>query len=163
MIPSHYHEQVEGPIRGLRLPSIVWNKLRDENITTFDQLKAAAHQLNQIFGIGPKMAQVIRDEIARVAASEDQRNLPVSAVEDVRRALKPLIDREVVMMVHDGSYGATEGVSSPQERPCVAVAIEDDTPERYRGEAEALVQKEGIDVDLHLKCYALHVRPREFA
>ncbi len=72
MISSHYHEHVEGPIRGLRLPSVVWNKLQDENITTFDQLKAAAHRLDQIFGIGPKMARVIQDEIARVAASEQK-------------------------------------------------------------------------------------------
>ena len=61
---------MEGPIRGLRLPSAVWNKLLDENIRTFDQLKAAAHEVEQIFGIGPKMAQAIRDEIARVGASQ---------------------------------------------------------------------------------------------
>jgi len=50
---------------------MVWNKLQHENITTFGQLKAAAHQLDQIFGIGPKMAQVIRDEITRVSASKE--------------------------------------------------------------------------------------------
>ena len=72
MIPGHYHERVEGQIRGLRLPFMAWNKLQDENIRTFDQLKAAAHQLEQITGIGRKMARVIRDEIARVAASKEQ-------------------------------------------------------------------------------------------
>ena len=72
MISSHYHERVEGPIRGLRLPTTVWNKLQDENIRSFDQLKAAAHEIEQIFGIGPKMAQVIRDEIARITASKEQ-------------------------------------------------------------------------------------------
>jgi hypothetical protein len=72
VIPSHYHEQVEGPIRGLRLPSMAWNKLQDENIRTFDQLRAAAHRLDQIFGIGPKMPQVIQDEITHVAASKEQ-------------------------------------------------------------------------------------------
>ncbi len=72
VISSHYHERVEGPIRGLRLPSTVWNKLQDENIRTFDQLKAKAHQIDQIFGIGPKMAQVIRDEITRVATSKEK-------------------------------------------------------------------------------------------
>ena len=66
---------MEGPIKGLRLPSAVWNKLQDENIRTFDQLKAAAHQLDQIFGIGPKMARVIRDEIARIAAFEEKQPL----------------------------------------------------------------------------------------
>jgi hypothetical protein len=75
VISSHYHERVEGPIRGLRLPSMAWNKLQDENIRTFDQLKAAAHRLDQIFGIGPKMAQVIRDEITRVAASKEKQPL----------------------------------------------------------------------------------------
>ena len=78
----------------------------------------------------------------------------MSAVEDVRRALKPLIDREVVMMVHNCSFAMTEGAPNFQERLRIAVAIDDDAPERYRGEAEALVQKEGIDVDLHLKGYA---------
>ena len=68
---SNYPELWEGPIRGLRLPFTAWNRLLAEGITTFEQLKAAAHQLEQINGIGPKMARVIRDEIARAAASNE--------------------------------------------------------------------------------------------
>jgi predicted flap endonuclease-1-like 5' DNA nuclease len=71
-MPSHFHERWEGSIRGLRLPIVVWNSLRDEGITTLDQLKAVADRLEQIVGIGSKLAQVIREELANLAAAEQQ-------------------------------------------------------------------------------------------
>ena len=44
-----------------RCPSLlqVWNSLRNENITTIDQLMAAAGRLERLVGIGPKAAQII--------------------------------------------------------------------------------------------------------
>jgi predicted flap endonuclease-1-like 5' DNA nuclease len=71
-MPNHYNERWEGPIRGFRLPMTAWNRLADEGITTFNQLKAVADQLERFEGIGPKTAEVIRGEIARIAASEEQ-------------------------------------------------------------------------------------------
>jgi hypothetical protein len=67
-MPNHFDERWVGPIRGLRLPLIVWNTLRDEGITTLDQLRAIADQLERLPGIGSKMARVTRDELARATA-----------------------------------------------------------------------------------------------
>jgi hypothetical protein len=58
-MPSHFHERWEGPIRGLRLPIVAWNSLRDKGITTLDQLKAVADRLEQMVGIGSKLAWMI--------------------------------------------------------------------------------------------------------
>ncbi len=71
-MPSYLLERWEGPIRGLRLPAIAWNRLHDEGITTLDQLKAAADHLEQLVGIGPKTAQIIRDELARIVTHAGQ-------------------------------------------------------------------------------------------
>jgi DNA-directed RNA polymerase alpha subunit len=57
----------EGPIRGLRLPLKAWNALRREGITTISQLRAVADQLETLPGIGPKTAQILQEELARVA------------------------------------------------------------------------------------------------
>jgi hypothetical protein len=72
LMPNRYQECFEGPIRGLRLPLAAWNSLHAEGITTLDQLRAAAYQLEQLVGIGPTLARVIRAELARVAAAEEQ-------------------------------------------------------------------------------------------
>jgi hypothetical protein len=69
-MPNHFDERWEGPIKGLRLPLIVWNTLMDEGITTLDQLWAVADQLERLPGIGSKMARVTRDELARGSAPE---------------------------------------------------------------------------------------------
>jgi hypothetical protein len=68
---NHYHERWHGPIRGLRLPLSAWNRLHDEGITTLEQLKAAADRLERIPGIGVKTARLIREELARISASEE--------------------------------------------------------------------------------------------
>ena len=71
-MPNQYCERWEGPIRGLRLPLAAWNRLQEEGITTIDQLQAAAGRLEQLVGIGSKMAHLIREELARVLAPEEQ-------------------------------------------------------------------------------------------
>lgn len=71
-MPNHFAERWEGPIRGLRLPLIVWNTLMDEGITTLDQLWAIADQLERLPGIGSKMARVTREELARALAPEER-------------------------------------------------------------------------------------------
>ena len=70
-MPNGLHGSCEGSIGGLRLPQSVWNVLRRENITTFEQLKAVADRIEQVLGIEPKTALVVRDDIARVAAFDD--------------------------------------------------------------------------------------------
>ncbi len=67
---SRPYETCEGPIGGLYLPSNAWEALHRENIGTLDQLRANAGWLELYEGIGPKTAQVIRLELARVAALE---------------------------------------------------------------------------------------------
>jgi hypothetical protein len=69
-VPNHYKERWEGPTRGIRLPLAAWNSLHNEDITTIDQLTAAADRLERIPGIGLNMARVIREELARVPAAE---------------------------------------------------------------------------------------------
>jgi DNA-directed RNA polymerase alpha subunit len=62
------HEICEGPIEGLRLPVRAWQVLRRESITTIAQLRAVADRIHLFEGIGAKTAQMIRAELARVAA-----------------------------------------------------------------------------------------------
>lgn len=66
-MPNHFNERWEGPIKGLRLPLIVWNTLMDEGITTLDELRAIADQLERLPGIGSKMAWVTREELAHAS------------------------------------------------------------------------------------------------
>jgi len=70
-MPNHYDERWDGPIRGLRLPLTAWNSLQEDGIRNIDQLKAVAHRLERLPGIGPKTAQIIRDELARVSGPEE--------------------------------------------------------------------------------------------
>jgi hypothetical protein len=70
-MPNHFNDRWGGSIRGLRLPLQVWNNLRNENITTINQLRAAAGRLERLVGIGPKAAQIIREELARVSAPKE--------------------------------------------------------------------------------------------
>jgi DNA-directed RNA polymerase alpha subunit len=61
-----------GPIQGLRLPLNAWNVLHREGITTLDQLRAKADQIERFSGIGAKTALAIRVELGRVALLEAQ-------------------------------------------------------------------------------------------
>lgn len=69
-MPNLRWDRVGGPIRRLRLPSEAWEALRGEGITTLTRLRAMADQIHTLPGIGPKTAQLIRDELARVTASK---------------------------------------------------------------------------------------------
>jgi Holliday junction resolvasome RuvABC DNA-binding subunit len=62
-----------GHIPGLRLPLITWAALRQDGIMTIEQLSTKADQLHKLPGIGRKTAQLIRDELARVALPEEGR------------------------------------------------------------------------------------------
>ncbi len=65
------NESRVGPIEGIRLPASVWEILRQENITTMDQLRAVLEREERMYsGIGPEMAQVIRAELVSVAPAE---------------------------------------------------------------------------------------------
>jgi hypothetical protein len=55
------------PFEGLRLPVDVWKALQDAGITSLEQLKTMAPVIEEIQGIGPEMAQVIRDRLERLA------------------------------------------------------------------------------------------------
>ena len=66
----------EGPIRGLRLPQSTWDALQREGITTIDQLKAVADRVHWLPGIGRKTAQLIKEELARVAPPSAERRDP---------------------------------------------------------------------------------------
>ena len=67
-------EPIPGPIDGLRLPTRAWKALQQENITTLDQLRAAADRIERFENIGPKIAQTIRAELARVASLDKTRH-----------------------------------------------------------------------------------------
>jgi hypothetical protein len=67
-----FHQDCEGPIRGVHLPPYVWRVLRKEGVTTLDQLRAIAHQIHWVPGIGFKTARVIRAELARAMACDKQ-------------------------------------------------------------------------------------------
>jgi DNA-directed RNA polymerase alpha subunit len=66
-MPTNPWDLSEGYIPGLRLPQSTWNALRLEGITTIEQLRAMADQVHKLPGIGRKSAQVIREELARLA------------------------------------------------------------------------------------------------
>jgi hypothetical protein len=53
-MPNHFNEHWAGPIKGLRLPLIVWSTLRDEGITTLGELRAVADRLELSLGSDPK-------------------------------------------------------------------------------------------------------------
>jgi hypothetical protein len=56
------------PFEGLRLPVSVWKALEDARITSLEQLKAMTPVIDQVQGIGPEVAQVIRDRLERLSA-----------------------------------------------------------------------------------------------
>ncbi len=60
-----------GTIAGLVLPPRAWHVLRREKITTLTKLRAVADRLEQIEGVGPVTARVIRAELARVASADE--------------------------------------------------------------------------------------------
>jgi endonuclease III len=63
----YVNQSYHGPIRGLRLPQNAWQALQNAEIRTLDELKAVAVRIEQLSGVGPKTAQLIRAELDRVA------------------------------------------------------------------------------------------------
>jgi len=71
-MPRGPRSRWEGHIPGLRLPPNAWEALRREGITSIARLRAVADRIHWLPGIGPKTAQVIREELARVTASTEK-------------------------------------------------------------------------------------------
>ena len=67
---SYPYETCEGPIGGLYLPFIAWKVLHRENIRTIDRLREVAGRIERFEGIGSKLAQAIRAELARATPPE---------------------------------------------------------------------------------------------
>jgi hypothetical protein len=67
-----FYDTCAGPISGLYLPPVAWGVLQREKIQTLEQLVDMADQLEQVNGMEPRMAEVIREALARVAPSEEQ-------------------------------------------------------------------------------------------
>ena len=63
-----------GPIGSLVLPPNIWYVLRREKIKTISELRAVADHLERLKGIGPKRAQAIRAELARVASPDSRQS-----------------------------------------------------------------------------------------
>jgi hypothetical protein len=63
----YVNQSYHGPIRGLRLPHNAWQALQNAEIGTLDELKAVGVQIEQLPGVGARMAQRIRAELDRVA------------------------------------------------------------------------------------------------
>jgi hypothetical protein len=68
----HEGKNIPGPIEGLRLPARAWEALRREHVTTIDYLRAVVARIEQFSYIGPKTAELIRQELARVTSLEEQ-------------------------------------------------------------------------------------------
>ena len=67
-----FYDTCAGTIRGLYLPPVAWAMLQREKIQTLEQLVDIADRLEQFDGIEPRMAEVIREALARVAPPEEQ-------------------------------------------------------------------------------------------
>ncbi|WP_157934602.1 hypothetical protein [Microvirga ossetica] len=68
-----FYDTCAGPIGGLYLPPVAWDVLQREKIRTLEQLVDIADRLEQVEGIEPRMAEVIREALARVAPPEEQK------------------------------------------------------------------------------------------
>ena len=67
-----FYDTCVGPIDGLYLPPIAWAVLQQEKIQTLEQLADLADRLEQVEGIEPRIAEVIREAIAGVASPEER-------------------------------------------------------------------------------------------
>ena len=67
-----FYDTCAGPIGGLYLPPIAWDVLQREKIQTLEQLVDIADRLEQVEGIEPRMAEVIREALACVAPLKEQ-------------------------------------------------------------------------------------------
>jgi hypothetical protein len=58
----------DDPFDGLRLPMDAWKAIHGAHITNLEQLKAVASRLEQIQGLDPETALIIKDRLDRLAA-----------------------------------------------------------------------------------------------
>ncbi|WP_404289956.1 hypothetical protein ACD578_00625 [Microvirga sp. RSM25] len=66
-MPPANPEIADDPFEGLYLPVSAWKALEEAHITSLEQLKTMVPVIEQIHGIGPEMAQVIRDRVELLA------------------------------------------------------------------------------------------------
>jgi hypothetical protein len=66
-LPPANPEIADDPFEGLYLPVSAWKALEEAHITSLEQLKTMVPVIEQIHGIGPEMAQVIRDRVDLLA------------------------------------------------------------------------------------------------
>jgi hypothetical protein len=66
-MPQGVSKLSDDPFDGLRLPLGAWRALERARITSLDQLKALAPLIEQIPGIEPRTADVIKDRLDRLA------------------------------------------------------------------------------------------------
>jgi len=67
-----FYDTCAGHIDGLYLPLTAWAVLQREKIQTLEQLADVADRLEQFEGIEPRMAEVVREALARVASPEER-------------------------------------------------------------------------------------------
>lgn len=72
-MPRASSKNPDDPFDGLHLPVSAWKALEDARITSLTQLKALAPLIDQIQGIDPETAQVIKDRLGRFAARRTAR------------------------------------------------------------------------------------------
>jgi hypothetical protein len=66
-LPPANPEIAGDPFEGLCLPVSAWKALEEAHITSLKQIKTMVPVIEQIHGIGPEMAQVIRDRVELLA------------------------------------------------------------------------------------------------
>ena len=74
----------------------------------------------------------------------------MDTVDEVRRALRPLISRGLVHDVVPGPFVRYEGGLTPSQPPLIKVLVNADDPEEHRAAITKLVRQAGWGVDLSL-------------
>jgi hypothetical protein len=67
-----FYDTCAGPIGGLYLPPVAWDVLQREEIQTLEQLVDIADRLEQFEGMEPRVAEMTREALIRVAPPEEQ-------------------------------------------------------------------------------------------
>ena len=67
-MPRSPSQNSDDPFDGLLLPMSAWKALEDTKISSLKQLKTIAPWLEQIRGMNPETAQIIKDRLDRLAA-----------------------------------------------------------------------------------------------
>jgi hypothetical protein len=67
-MPRSPSQNPDDPFDGLLLPMSAWKALEDAKISTLEQLKIIAPRLEQISGMDPETARIIKDRLEGLAA-----------------------------------------------------------------------------------------------